>query len=220
MAPSLNPASRRTSSSEYWSNRARISSHAAGPSRSSSALMSAMAFVHSSSAVFPCSCSASSNGSRSGWAWASAMVMRTPPTYTSPLGFPMANVRSGIPNRSQYLSVRSWDRGMRIPRSHDLTLRYCERFGMPLRTFAMGNPNGLVYVGGVRMTMAEAQAHPERLPFELAEHEQGKTADELWTNAIADIKALLDSDGPAAWEEIRPTPSRKTSCSRATSSST
>jgi len=92
---------------------------------------------------------------------------------------------------------------MRIPRSHDLTLRYCERFGMPLRPFAMGNPNGLVYVGGVRMTMAEAQAHPERLPFELAEHEQGKTADELWTNAIADIKALLDRDGPAAWEEIR-----------------
>jgi monoamine oxidase len=92
---------------------------------------------------------------------------------------------------------------MRIPRSHDLTLRYCGVFGLPMRPFVMGNPKGLVYVGGERMTMEEANAHPERLPFELEPHEQGRTADQLWTHAIADIKALLDRDGPAAWEEIR-----------------
>ena len=46
--------------------------------------------------------------------------------------------------------------GMRIPRVHDLTLRYCEEFGLELRPFTMGNPKGLVYIGGVRMTSEEA----------------------------------------------------------------
>ena len=29
---------------------------------------------------------------------------------------------------------------MRIPRVHDLTLAYCELFGLELRPFVMGNP--------------------------------------------------------------------------------
>src|SRR5438552_3632366 len=56
---------------------------------------------------------------------------------------------------------------MRIPRVHDLTLEYCAAFDLPLRPFVMNNPRGLVYVRGERMTMAEADAHPERLPFTL-----------------------------------------------------
>ena len=91
---------------------------------------------------------------------------------------------------------------MRIPRSHDLTLKYCAKFGLPMRPFVMGNPKGLVHIGGQRMTMEEAQRSPERLPFALAPHERGKTADELWAHAIADVKALLDRDGPAAWTAI------------------
>jgi len=92
---------------------------------------------------------------------------------------------------------------MRIPRSHDLTLKYCAKFGLPMKPFAMGNPKGLVHICGRRMTMEEAQRAPERLPFDLEPHERGKTADQLWAHAIADIKALLDRDGPAAWEQIR-----------------
>jgi monoamine oxidase len=92
---------------------------------------------------------------------------------------------------------------MRIPRSHDLTLGYCAKFNLRMRPFVMGNPKGLVYIGGQRMTMEEAQRMPDRLPFDLAPHERGKTADELWAAAIADIKALLDRDGPSAWEQIR-----------------
>ena len=41
--------------------------------------------------------------------------------------------------------------GMRIPRSHDLTLEYCERFGLELRPFVMGNPKALVHLGGQRV---------------------------------------------------------------------
>ena len=92
---------------------------------------------------------------------------------------------------------------MRIPRSHDLTLKYCAKFGLPMRPFVMSNPKGLVHICGQRMTMEEAQRAPERLPFDLEPHERGKTCDELWAHAIADIKALLDREGPSAWEKIR-----------------
>jgi monoamine oxidase len=91
---------------------------------------------------------------------------------------------------------------MRIPRAHDLTLAYCELFDLELKPFVMGNPKGLAYIGGKRLTMAEAQVEPERLPFDLAEHERGRTADDLWAEAIADIKKTLESEGEAAWEAI------------------
>ena len=51
---------------------------------------------------------------------------------------------------------------MRIPRCHDLTLKYCRQFGLPLQPFVMGNPNGLVYVRGKRMTQADAHRAPEQ----------------------------------------------------------
>src|SRR5687767_11028257 len=44
---------------------------------------------------------------------------------------------------------------MRIPRSHELTLEYCRKFDLPMRPFVMGNPRGLVHIGGQRMTAAE-----------------------------------------------------------------
>jgi monoamine oxidase len=91
---------------------------------------------------------------------------------------------------------------MRIPRVHDLTLRYCESFGLPLRPFVMGNPNGLVHVGGERMTAAEAAADPSRLPFALAEHERGRTPDELWEAAIGDLRTVVAQRGEEAWRDI------------------
>jgi monoamine oxidase len=91
---------------------------------------------------------------------------------------------------------------MRIPRAHDLTLAYCDGFGLQLRPFMMGNPNGLVHVSGERMTMAQAQADPDRMPFDLAEHERGRSADDLWLEAIADIRELLDREGEDAWVQV------------------
>ena len=47
---------------------------------------------------------------------------------------------------------------MRIPRVHDLTLAYCDLFGLELRPFVMGNPSTLVHINGQRMTVEEADA--------------------------------------------------------------
>ncbi len=91
---------------------------------------------------------------------------------------------------------------MRIPRAHHLTLTYCERFGLAMRPFAMGNPKGLVHLFGDRMTMADAVADPSRLGFDLAEHERGKNWDQLWDEAVGDLRAEVDEQGEAAWPDI------------------
>jgi monoamine oxidase len=84
---------------------------------------------------------------------------------------------------------------MRIPRVHDLTLAYCELFGLEMRPFVMGNPKTLVYVNGKRMTAAEADEHPEQLPFELAEHERGRTYSELWNEATREFRERYEAGG-------------------------
>jgi monoamine oxidase len=91
---------------------------------------------------------------------------------------------------------------MRIPRAHNLTLEYCSIFDLPLRPFVMGNPNGLVYVGGERVTAAEADANPDRLPFTLEPTERGRTADDLWQSAIADLRAMVEQDAESGWAQI------------------
>ncbi len=92
--------------------------------------------------------------------------------------------------------------GMRIPRAHDLTLSYCHLFGLPLRPFVMGNPKALVHLGGTRMTRAEADGDPSRLPFVLEDHERGMTADQLWDVAVGDLRAMVALEGPQAWDHI------------------
>jgi monoamine oxidase len=92
--------------------------------------------------------------------------------------------------------------GMRIPRAHDLTLRYCELFDLPLRPFVMGNPKALVHIGGVRMTKQEADRDPGRLPFAVESHERGRSADELWEATIGDLRSMVERDRDAAWESI------------------
>ncbi len=84
---------------------------------------------------------------------------------------------------------------MRIPRVHDLTLAYCDLFGLKMRPFVMGNPRTLAHINGQRLTMAEADAHPERLPFELAEHERGKTWTELWNEATSEFRRRYEEGG-------------------------
>ena len=92
--------------------------------------------------------------------------------------------------------------GMRIPRTHDLTLEYCKLFGLEQRPFLMGNPRELVHVGGVRCTAAEAESDPGRLGYAVADHERGRSPAQLWEEAIRDIRELLDRDGDGAWDEI------------------
>ncbi|MBA2253719.1 MAG: flavin monoamine oxidase family protein, partial [Chloroflexi bacterium] len=91
---------------------------------------------------------------------------------------------------------------MRIPRVHDLTLAYCELFGLELRPFVMGNPKTLVHIDGQRMTNDEADREPQRLPFQLAEHERGRTWTQLWNDATKQFQERYEAEGLDALERI------------------
>jgi monoamine oxidase len=91
---------------------------------------------------------------------------------------------------------------MRIPRVHDLTLGYCEHFGLDLRPFLMGNPKGLVHVGGRRMTAEHAGLTPDDLGFAVADHERGRSAFDLWEEATKELRAMLEADPVAGWAHI------------------
>jgi monoamine oxidase len=47
---------------------------------------------------------------------------------------------------------------MRIPRAHQLTLAYIDKFGLCTNDFTMENPNAYFCIGGRKMRIAEAEA--------------------------------------------------------------
>ncbi len=91
---------------------------------------------------------------------------------------------------------------MRLPRSHGLTTAYVEKFGLRVTPFTMDNPQAFYHIGGRKMRIAEANADPQRLGFEVAEHERGQTAGKLWESALAPLLDKLKAEGDAAWPEI------------------
>jgi monoamine oxidase len=91
---------------------------------------------------------------------------------------------------------------MRIPRTHDLTLAYCQTFGLPLRPFTIGNAEAFVYVGGKRHRYREVSTDPSLLPFDLAPNECGKWVETLWGEAMGEVRGRVDTNGLAVWADI------------------
>lgn len=91
---------------------------------------------------------------------------------------------------------------MRLPQSHVLTMAYVEKFGLKYFPFTLSNPQAYCHLRGVKRRWAEANAHPERLGFEVAPYEQGKSAAALWEAALRPFAQKIEQGGNAAWEEI------------------
>lgn len=91
---------------------------------------------------------------------------------------------------------------MRIPKVHDLSMAYVEKFKLKLAPFTMGNPKALYHLRGHRHRIEEANTNPDALGFDTAPHERGKTAFQLWEEALRPIVKQLQAQGEAAWPEI------------------
>lgn len=91
---------------------------------------------------------------------------------------------------------------MRIPRSHELTMAYLDRFNVATADFTMDNPNGWIYLHGTKRRIGDVLADPASLGFEVAEHERGRTHSHLWTGAIKPLIDRLANDHVTAWGEI------------------
>ncbi len=86
---------------------------------------------------------------------------------------------------------------MRLPRVHELALAYCRLLGLRLRPFVMDNPRGLVYVAGRRHVAGDVDRDPALLGFDLAEHERGRTYQQLWDEATREFREAHARDGDA-----------------------
>lgn len=92
--------------------------------------------------------------------------------------------------------------GMRLPKSHDLTMAYVNKFKLKTSPFTMGNPNCYVYINGRRMRLSEFRHDPAELGFEVNENERGKTPAQLWEQALEPITKQLAEEGEGAWDAI------------------
>ena len=95
--------------------------------------------------------------------------------------------------------------GMRIPKSHKLTLAYLEKFDLPTLPFRMGNDQTYCYLHGQHRRMGEALSDPGNLGFELAPHELGKSVFQLWEQALEPFRQQIREQDAAAWEMIHAT---------------
>ncbi len=91
---------------------------------------------------------------------------------------------------------------MRIPRAHDLTMAYVEKFGLRVTPFTMGNPEAYYHLHGNKVRIREATENSDRLGFRLAEGERGKTAGQLWEEALSPLARKLKEREEEVWEEI------------------
>jgi monoamine oxidase len=91
---------------------------------------------------------------------------------------------------------------MRIPKAHDLTMGYIEKLNVPIAPFTMGNQNGYYHLHGKRLRIMDANTNPDALGFEVAPHERGRTASQLWADCLKPLLAMLEERGSAAWPEI------------------
>jgi monoamine oxidase len=91
---------------------------------------------------------------------------------------------------------------MRIPHSHQLTLAYIHKFGLQYYPFTLSNPQAYCHLHGHKWRMAEVDASPNLMHFELHPGEYGRSPGKLWEEALAPIAAKLEAEGESAWQEI------------------
>ncbi|HJS28690.1 MAG TPA: FAD-dependent oxidoreductase [Anaerolineales bacterium] len=91
---------------------------------------------------------------------------------------------------------------MRLPRSHRLTLAYVDRFGLQTNPFTMDSPQAYYYFNGRRQRIADVRVDPGLLLFELSLEEAGRSAADLWNQALDPLRLMLREQGQGAWEAI------------------
>ena len=91
---------------------------------------------------------------------------------------------------------------MRIPRAHELTMAYVDKFALNVSDFTMGNRNAYFYINGCKWRVKDTDVDPDCLGFDIAEHERGKSVDDLWAEALRPFAKRLEEEGEGCWPEI------------------
>ena len=88
---------------------------------------------------------------------------------------------------------------MRFPRQHKLAQHLIhERFKLATQPFPMYDEDTFIYVNGSRMRRSEF--HPDKIDFNLPQHEKGKLPDELLKNVMQPLIDLMSQEN--GWERL------------------
>ena len=93
---------------------------------------------------------------------------------------------------------------MRLVTSYQLVFKYIEKFKLGTYQFINHDvdQNELIYVNGVKITRKAYEADPDLLLFDTIGPERGKTADQLWDEAITPIKEMLKDNNVENWARV------------------
>lgn len=91
---------------------------------------------------------------------------------------------------------------MRLPKAHQLTMAYVERFGLKHYPFTLSNPQAYYHLRGTKHRRVDGDNHPEQLGYDVAPHEYGKSPGKLWEEALAPFARKVEKEGKTGWEEI------------------
>ena len=92
---------------------------------------------------------------------------------------------------------------MRIPRAHQLTMAYVEKFGLRTEPFTMNNPEGFYYLHGVKCRIRDSHRVFDTLGFDFAERERGTSALAHWNAVVGPFATRIQEGGDDVWDEIR-----------------
>ena len=91
---------------------------------------------------------------------------------------------------------------MRIPRAHDLTLHYVNKFGLETKPFTMGNPNAWVMLHGRKVRLHEFENEVHAPEFELNAMEQAVAIGQRWSETLRPLLERIRDGRETAWSEI------------------
>ncbi len=106
--------------------------------------------------------------------------------------------------RSEFASDLYGEAGaMRIPKSHQLTMRYIDQFNIQVAPFTSFNPNALLYISGKKYRLGDLETSRNIGDFDLIGNEADLSASKMWENSLKPLIDLINSDIELGWDRIR-----------------
>jgi monoamine oxidase len=88
---------------------------------------------------------------------------------------------------------------MRVPRTHQLTLAYAERYGLKTVPFTAGSDAQHYFLQGMHMPQGTIGELAEALRLEVTESERHRTPDELWSSVVGPLIGRLRGEEEGLW---------------------
>ncbi|MFC0523628.1 flavin monoamine oxidase family protein [Pontibacillus salicampi] len=85
---------------------------------------------------------------------------------------------------------------MRIPENHELIFEYIRKFNLPYNRFFNTTKKDVIFANGIKTTREEYEKNPDILQFPVAPSEKGKTATQLFKEAVQPFLTLYENSSP------------------------